>query len=173
MLSHRHCAWLSQQLAAIGCGVLAHVTVPDDQAAIESAIRDAAPRCDALIISGGLGPTADDLTRQHRVTVTIRCADLQGRDLTSADPLRSRKLQVALARIGIDVAVIAGATPDPGLRELAAAGGDGIRAQPGDLTALRDFAAAQLTEPTAGDAARRNRIRRTPSAAGSAARIVL
>jgi nicotinamide-nucleotide amidase len=56
-------AWLSAQLAALGCEVIAHQTVGDDQAAIERAIRDAAPRCDFLLISGGLGPTPDDLTR--------------------------------------------------------------------------------------------------------------
>jgi nicotinamide-nucleotide amidase len=57
-------AWLSAQLAALGCEVMAHVTVGDDQAAIEHAARAAAQRCDWLLISGGLGPTADDLTRQ-------------------------------------------------------------------------------------------------------------
>ncbi|MBT8227426.1 MAG: NUDIX domain-containing protein [Dactylosporangium sp.] len=50
--------------------------------------------------------------------------------------------------------------------------GDRMATQQGDLTALRDFAAARLAEPAAGDAARRDRIRRTLSAAGSAARIV-
>jgi len=57
-------AWISQQLARIGCAVLAHVTVPDDQREIERAIADASARCDWLIVSGGLGPTEDDLTRQ-------------------------------------------------------------------------------------------------------------
>lgn len=57
-------AWLSERLASVGCAVLAHATVGDDQSAIELAIRQSAPRCDYLLISGGLGPTADDLTRQ-------------------------------------------------------------------------------------------------------------
>jgi nicotinamide-nucleotide amidase len=62
-------AWLSVQLAAMGCDVSAHATVPDDQPAIESAIRAAATQTDVLIISGGLGPTADDLTRQALAAV--------------------------------------------------------------------------------------------------------
>src|SRR4051794_4956483 len=62
-------AWISQQLAAVGCGVGAHVTVPDDQRAIETAIRESAGRCDFLIISGGIGPTEDDLTRQALAAV--------------------------------------------------------------------------------------------------------
>ena len=56
--------WLSQQLASVGCDILAHITVGDGQREIEIALREAAPRCDYLIVSGGLGPTEDDLTRQ-------------------------------------------------------------------------------------------------------------
>lgn len=57
-------AWISQQLAAVGCDIVAHKTVGDDQRAIEQAIREATAVADALIISGGIGPTEDDLTRQ-------------------------------------------------------------------------------------------------------------
>ena len=62
-------AWLSQQLAAVGFAVAAHVTVADDQRAIEQAIEEAVGRCDVLLISGGLGPTEDDLTRQALASV--------------------------------------------------------------------------------------------------------
>jgi nicotinamide-nucleotide amidase len=57
-------AWLSARLASLGWAVAAHVTVADDQRAIEAAVRQAAAACDFLLINGGLGPTADDLTRQ-------------------------------------------------------------------------------------------------------------
>src|SRR5215213_956005 len=57
-------AWISQQLAAVGCDIAGHATVPDDQRAIERAMGDAVAECDVLIISGGIGPTEDDLTRQ-------------------------------------------------------------------------------------------------------------
>jgi nicotinamide-nucleotide amidase len=62
-------AWISQQLAAVGCDVTAHATVADDQPAIEEAIRYFAARCGVLIVSGGLGPTEDDLTRQALANV--------------------------------------------------------------------------------------------------------
>ena len=62
-------AWLSQQLAAVGCAVAAHLTVPDDQRAIEQAIEESVGRCDFLVISGGIGPTDDDLTRQALAAV--------------------------------------------------------------------------------------------------------
>ena len=57
-------AYLAQQLASIGYRPVAHLTVPDDQAAIRQAFEESVGRCDVLIVSGGLGPTEDDLTRQ-------------------------------------------------------------------------------------------------------------
>lgn len=62
-------AWISQQLAAIGFPVVAHATVGDDQTDIERVIRTAADSCDVLIVSGGIGPTEDDLTRQALAAV--------------------------------------------------------------------------------------------------------
>lgn len=57
-------AWLSQQLASAGVRVIEHVTVADDLNQIALAIGHAITKCRLLLISGGLGPTADDLTRQ-------------------------------------------------------------------------------------------------------------
>lgn len=62
-------AWISQQLAAVGVPVAAHLTVPDDQPAIEQAMLESVGRCDVLIVSGGIGPTEDDLTRQALAAV--------------------------------------------------------------------------------------------------------
>lgn len=57
-------AWLSQKLAGVGVPVLFHQTVGDTQADIERALRDASNRAGVVIVSGGIGPTDDDLTRQ-------------------------------------------------------------------------------------------------------------
>jgi nicotinamide-nucleotide amidase len=57
-------AWISRRLAGVGARVIQHVTVADQLDAITAAIKTAVPRCDLLVISGGLGPTADDVTRQ-------------------------------------------------------------------------------------------------------------
>ena len=62
-------AWLSQQLASVGCAARAHLTVADDQRAIEQAIAESVGRCDFLVITGGIGPTEDDLTRQALAAV--------------------------------------------------------------------------------------------------------
>jgi nicotinamide-nucleotide amidase len=62
-------AYLSRQLAAEGCDIVAHATVGDSQLAIETAIRELSQRGDLLLITGGLGPTEDDLTRQAMAAV--------------------------------------------------------------------------------------------------------
>lgn len=56
--------WLSQQLVDLGISIIEHITVPDDLDAHVAALDRLANRCDLIISSGGLGPTADDLTRE-------------------------------------------------------------------------------------------------------------
>jgi len=56
--------WLSLELAEVGIPVRAHITVSDDLDAMIDAIAQSAQRSDILLITGGLGPTLDDLTRE-------------------------------------------------------------------------------------------------------------
>ncbi len=56
--------WLSRRLTDLGIRVMYHTTVGDDIAAMIDVFRKAASRADLIISTGGLGPTADDLTRQ-------------------------------------------------------------------------------------------------------------
>lgn len=56
--------WLAERLGELGVSVLFHTTVADDLAASVLVFRQACERVDLIIASGGLGPTADDLTRQ-------------------------------------------------------------------------------------------------------------
>ena len=62
-------AWLSEKLRACGWSVMGHVTVGDDQAAIEDAIGAASAKADVVIVTGGIGPTPDDLTREALAAV--------------------------------------------------------------------------------------------------------
>jgi nicotinamide-nucleotide amidase len=56
-------SWLSRRLAEVGIRVPRRVTVGDDVAEIRSALADALARSGAVICTGGLGPTRDDVTR--------------------------------------------------------------------------------------------------------------
>jgi nicotinamide-nucleotide amidase len=55
-------AWLGAALFGRGQRVAQITTVGDDLDAIVSCLREAAARCDFLVVTGGLGPTLDDLT---------------------------------------------------------------------------------------------------------------
>lgn len=56
--------WIAARLTALGAPVARHVTVADDAAAIRDEILRLAESASIIISTGGLGPTADDLTRQ-------------------------------------------------------------------------------------------------------------
>src|SRR5262245_48715519 len=56
--------WLSTRLGELGVSVLYHTTVADQLDANVAVFRAAAERADIVVASGGLGPTADDLTRE-------------------------------------------------------------------------------------------------------------
>ncbi len=55
--------WLGEQLAANGIASHFHQHVGDNHERIVLALRTALTRSDAVIVSGGLGPTQDDITR--------------------------------------------------------------------------------------------------------------
>ncbi|MCA9199948.1 MAG: CinA family nicotinamide mononucleotide deamidase-related protein [Planctomycetales bacterium] len=56
--------WISQQLGEVGVRVLYHSTCGDDLDGCAQVFQTALQRADLVIATGGLGPTADDLTRQ-------------------------------------------------------------------------------------------------------------
>jgi nicotinamide-nucleotide amidase len=56
--------WLSRRLEELGVRVLYHSTVGDELEPCIEVFRQAIARSDIVIATGGLGPTADDLTRE-------------------------------------------------------------------------------------------------------------
>ncbi|MEX0613264.1 MAG: CinA family nicotinamide mononucleotide deamidase-related protein [Pirellulales bacterium] len=56
--------WLSLRLGELGVPVAFHTTVGDDLETNVAAFRTAINRADLVVSTGGLGPTADDLTRE-------------------------------------------------------------------------------------------------------------
>lgn len=57
-------AWLAQQLLAVGIPVLEKWSVGDDLTSIRDALTNAFTKSEIILTTGGLGPTADDLTSQ-------------------------------------------------------------------------------------------------------------
>ena len=56
-------AWIGEQLALAGIDCLRHTAVGDNPQRIRLALEESLNRADAVIVTGGLGPTQDDITR--------------------------------------------------------------------------------------------------------------
>ncbi len=85
-------AWISARLAEIGVDVYRHTTVGDNVGRMADVLREALRRSDAVIVTGGLGPTQDDLTRNA-------VARVAGVDLRRHDEIVDH-LGAYFARIG-------------------------------------------------------------------------
>ncbi|MDZ7606126.1 MAG: competence/damage-inducible protein A [Cyclobacteriaceae bacterium] len=55
--------WMSYELSAIGVKVIRRTTCGDQEAEILKALSEAEGHADIILITGGLGPTSDDLTK--------------------------------------------------------------------------------------------------------------
>ena len=56
--------YLSRELAALGITVQRESTIGDNHDRLADFVNEAKSRCDLLVFTGGLGPTADDLTKE-------------------------------------------------------------------------------------------------------------
>ncbi|WP_127576517.1 competence/damage-inducible protein A [Paenibacillus barengoltzii] len=64
--------YLSQELAALGLDVYFQTVVGDNMNRLAEAVKTASERADVLILTGGLGPTQDDLTKEALAEVLGR-----------------------------------------------------------------------------------------------------
>ncbi len=88
-------AWIGQRLAEIGVPVVHRACAGDGVDQIAQAVGDALQRATAVIVTGGLGPTIDDRTREGIAQFAkVRCA----RDPRAEDLVRTR-----LASVGREV----------------------------------------------------------------------
>src|SRR5215207_3186740 len=65
-------AWLSGRLADLGVSIYRHTTIGDNKERIVASFREAASRADLVLVTGGLGPTSDDLTNGSLGLATSR-----------------------------------------------------------------------------------------------------
>ncbi len=83
--------WLSQQLGDLGIQVMYHTTVGDDLDANVRIFREAAQRANIVISTGGLGPTADDLTREAMASAFSRELKLDPASLEHIENLFAKR----------------------------------------------------------------------------------
>lgn len=83
--------WLSAELAVLGIPVIFHTTATDTLDAGVEAFRIAAARADVVVATGGLGPTADDLTRDVLAAVAGQPLELSAEALAAVESRFARR----------------------------------------------------------------------------------
>ncbi len=104
------------------------------------------------------------VSNDHAVRASLHLADHEGRDTRAGSPLHDMKMQAVLARIGIDVPVIAGVKPSAPFPP--------VSPTDADIQLLSEFAVEQLGRSAATEDERKDVARRTLSVLCSATRLV-
>jgi molybdenum cofactor synthesis domain-containing protein len=86
-IPNTNAAWLAQRLESLGVRVVLTGAVPDELDAIGDFVRRERLRVDVLVVTGGLGGTPDDITRE----ALAAAFDVRQEEVTTlADDLRAR-----------------------------------------------------------------------------------
>ncbi|MEE8209563.1 MAG: CinA family nicotinamide mononucleotide deamidase-related protein [bacterium] len=80
-------AWLSREMVALGIEPVGHQSVGDGHEPLAAALRHALEGADVVVTTGGLGPTADDATRQAASMATGRSLEFRAE---LVEPIRRR-----------------------------------------------------------------------------------
>jgi nicotinamide-nucleotide amidase len=91
-IANTNAAWISRRLLRLGVETTLHVAAPDDREEMRRAFEHAASRAGLVVVTGGLGPTVDDITREV-------AADLAGVPLEE-DAASISWLEAIFARMG-------------------------------------------------------------------------
>jgi nicotinamide-nucleotide amidase len=114
--SETNSSWLTERLLDAGIEVVTRVTLADDRALLESAFREGLARADVVISTGGLGPTADDLTREAAAAATGLALRRQAAILEALRARFARYGRTMSATNEKQADVIEGADPLPNAR---------------------------------------------------------
>ncbi len=112
-----HAAWFGRELFKLGLRIERQTTVPDGDA-IRAAITESVARADVLLVTGGLGPTSDDLTREitaevlgiELITDEAALRSLENFFALRHRPMAEANLKQALVPVGADVLTNANGT---------------------------------------------------------------
>src|SRR5205823_6193117 len=92
-------AWLAHRLERLGVSVSIMAALPDDIDVVARFIRDEAPDVDFVLVTGGLGGTPDDLTREA-LAAAFGVGQAEVAELATADVRDARERDRADSRRG-------------------------------------------------------------------------
>jgi nicotinamide-nucleotide amidase len=105
--------WISRELASVGIPVRFHSTIGDDMDENIAAFRVALGRADLIVMSGGLGPTQDDLTREALArTYGVNLVE-NARSLAEIEAMFARRHRAMPERNKVQALLPEGAEPLP------------------------------------------------------------
>ena len=104
-----HQQWLCRQLADLGLVVTRQVAVDDGADSIARAVREALDRATLVIVTGGLGPTSDDRTRDAIAALLGRALRLDESVLTQIESYFSARRRVMVESTKVQAQVPEGA----------------------------------------------------------------
>ncbi len=150
-------AYLSRELGRRGIETLRHETVGDETAAIAGALSRAAAEAEIVLVTGGLGPTADDVTRYGLASVMGAELQLDGQCLREIEDFFQRRGKKMVLANRVQAMIPRGAEPmanaagtAPGI--VATLDGAEVFVMPGVPYEMRDmFESSVLPRLPAGD----------------------
>ncbi len=105
--------WLSQRLTELGIEVAFHTTISDQLDDNVAAFRMAIERTDLVVATGGLGPTADDLTREALAAATDTTLVRDATSLAHIEQLFASRARTMPERNRVQADFPTGARPIP------------------------------------------------------------
>jgi nicotinamide-nucleotide amidase len=87
-----HLVFIAREILSLGLRIEEQRTVPDTEAILR-ALAELFPRCEILFVTGGLGPTTDDITRET-VSESLRLELLQDPQLLTSLQQRLQSLAI-------------------------------------------------------------------------------
>ena len=104
--------WIARQLNSIGVRVDRITSISDNGESILAALREAACRADLMVITGGLGPTKDDVTKKalcdyfHTSLIFNELVYTDVKDFIASRRIRENELQRLQAHVPRNCTVI-------------------------------------------------------------------
>lgn len=154
-----HQQWLCRKLADLGYVVTRQVAIADGAQDIQQAVRESLGRADLILVTGGLGPTSDDVTRELIAELLGKplredpaiAAELKRYFASRNRPMPARNLVQAQVPEGAIVLPNPNGTA-PGLAMKVESGSDVLGLASGDRSAARHAASFPDPRPQTPDA---------------------
>ncbi|WP_055445228.1 competence/damage-inducible protein A [Lacinutrix himadriensis] len=99
-------AFIAQQLNKIGVSVYQITSVQDDKEHILKSLREAEENADIIIITGGLGPTKDDITKKTIATYFQDTLVQDAAVLKNIETIWEKYIKQPLTQVNIDQALV-------------------------------------------------------------------